>query len=77
MKVLNYRILLTKEPEGGYTVTVPSLPGCVTHGATLEEAIAMAREAVELYLESLRAHGEDIPTEESTLEYTLTIHDGA
>jgi len=37
----------------------------------------MAKEAVELYLESLRAHGEDIPTDESTLEYTLTVHDGA
>ena len=32
MKVLNYRILLRKEPEGGYTVMVPSLPGCVTYG---------------------------------------------
>ena len=77
MKVLNYRILLRKEPEGGYTVTVPSLPGCVTYGATLEEARAMAKEAVELHLESLRAHGEEVPTEESTLEYTLTVHDGA
>jgi len=77
MKVLNYRVLLRKEPEGGYTVTVPSLPGCVTHGTTLEEALAMAKEAVELYLESLRAHGESIPTDESTLEYTLTVHDGA
>ena len=77
MKVLNYRILLSREPEGGYTVTVPSLPGCVTYGGTLDEAIAMAKEAVELYVESLRAHGESIPTEESTLEYTLTINTGA
>jgi antitoxin HicB len=77
MKVHNYRILLRKEPEGGYTVTVPSLAGCVTYGATLEEARDMAQEAVELHLESLRAHGEDIPTEEGTLEYTLTVHDGA
>jgi predicted RNase H-like HicB family nuclease len=77
VKVLNYRVLLTKEPEGGYTVTVPSLPGCVTHGSTLEEAMMMAREAVDLYLESLRAHDEPIPTEESTFEYTLTVHNGA
>ncbi len=77
MKVLNYRILLRKEPEGGYTVTVPSLPGCITYGATLEEARAMAEEAVELHLESLRAHGEDIPTDDSTFEYTLTVRDGA
>jgi len=64
---------LRKEPEGGYTVIVPSLPGCVTYGDTIEEAIEAAREAVELYLESLRAHSEEIPTEEETLEYTLTV----
>jgi antitoxin HicB len=73
MKTLSYRILLREEPEGGYTVIVPSLPGCVTYGETVQEAIAMAREAIELYLESLEAHGEEIPTEERTLEYTVTI----
>jgi len=73
MKVLRYKIVLKKEPEGGYTVTVPSLPGCITYGATIEEAIEMAREAIELYIESLRAHNEEIPTEEGILEYTLTI----
>ena len=72
MKILNYRVLLRKEPEGGYTVIVPSLPGCVTYGDTVEEAIKMAKEAIELYIESLKAHGEDIPTDEGTLEYTLT-----
>ncbi len=77
MRVLNYRILLRKEPEGGYTVIVPSLPGCVTYGDTIEDAIKMAREAIELYLESLREHGEEIPTEETTLEYTLTVEDHA
>ena len=46
MKVLNYRILLRKEPEGGYTVMVPLLPGCVTYGETIEEAIDMAKEAI-------------------------------
>jgi len=77
MRILNYRILLRKEPEGGYTVLVPSLPGCVTYGDTIEQAIEMAREAIDLYLESLKAHGEEIPTEESTLEYTLTVEDHA
>jgi predicted RNase H-like HicB family nuclease len=57
MKVLNYRILLRKEPEGGYTVMVPLLPGCVSCGETIEEAIDMAKEAVELYIESLKEHG--------------------
>jgi len=73
MRMLNYRILLRKEPEGGYTVTVPSLPGCVTYGDTIEEAIKMAREAIELYIESLKEHGEEIPTDEGVLEYTLTM----
>ena len=73
MKVLNYRILLRKEPEGGYTVMVPLLPGCVTYGETIEEAIDMAKEAIELYIESLKEHGEIIPTEEGVLEYTLTV----
>lgn len=73
MKHLNYRILLRKEPEGGYTVIIPSLPGCVTYGNTIEKAIKMAEEAAELYIESLKAHKEEIPTEKETLEYTLTI----
>ncbi|MFA7204672.1 MAG: type II toxin-antitoxin system HicB family antitoxin [Candidatus Caldatribacteriota bacterium] len=64
MQKLTYRILLRKEPEGGYTVLVPALPGCITYGKTIEEAIKMAKEAIELYLESMIENGEDIPTEE-------------
>jgi predicted RNase H-like HicB family nuclease len=71
--MISYRILLRKEPEGGYTVTVPSLPGCVTYGESIEEATEMAKEAIELYLESLKAHNEEIPTDEGVLEYTLTV----
>ena len=73
MKILSYRILLRKEPEGGYTVIVPSLPGCVTYGETIEESIEMAKGAIELYIENLTEHGEEIPSEEETLEYTLTV----
>jgi antitoxin HicB len=68
-----YKILLREEPEGGYTVTVPVLPGCVTYGKTLDEAFRMAREAIELYIEILTEKGEDIPSEDGLLEYTLTI----
>jgi predicted RNase H-like HicB family nuclease len=60
-QMISYRILLKKEPEEGYTVTVPSLPGCVTYGKSIEEAIEMAKEAIELYLESLKSHNEEIP----------------
>ena len=70
---LSYRISLRKEPEGDYTVIVPSLPGCVTYGDTIDEAIKMAKEAIELYIESLKKHGAEIPTEEGTLEYTLMV----
>ncbi|MCH7938702.1 MAG: type II toxin-antitoxin system HicB family antitoxin [Candidatus Marinimicrobia bacterium] len=77
MRALNFRILLKKELEGGFTVNVPSLPGCITYGDNIEHAIEMAREAIELYLESLREHGEAIPTEEGIFEYTLTVDDHA
>ena len=67
----NYRIFLRKEPEDGFTVTVPSLPGCITYGENLDEAMKMAREAIELYIESLKTHGDDIPNENDVLEYTI------
>ena len=51
MAHLTYKIRLQKEPEGGYTVIVPSLPGCITYGNNVEHAIEMAKEAVELYIE--------------------------
>lgn len=70
---MEYRILMRREPEGGYTVTVPSLPGCVTYGENVDDAIEMAREAIELFLESLREHGEEIPTDEGILEYTIIV----
>jgi len=64
MSKYEYTIILHPDPdEGGYTVTVPALPGCVTQGETLEEAIAMAKDAIRLYVESLRADGEPIPEE--------------
>jgi|GEM_PF-693455 len=74
MNRLQYRILLRKEPEGGYTVTVPTLARArVTFGETVDEAITMAREAIELYIEGTLARGEDIPTENGLLEYRLTV----
>ncbi len=63
-KELNYTVLFQKEPEGGYTAIVPSLPGCVTYGEDLEEAKSMVQEAIELYLESLKNHNEEVPSQE-------------
>lgn len=64
---------MNPEPEGGYTASVPTLPGCITYGETIDEAILMAREAIELYVESLVAHNEPVPDESNMLEYALTI----
>ena len=72
-QMISYRILLKKEPAEGYTVTVPSLPGCVTYGESIEKATEMAKEAIELYLESLKAHHEEIPNDEGVLECTLRV----
>jgi antitoxin HicB len=74
MKQLTYRILLKKEEEGGFTVTVPALAGCITYGETIDEAISMANEAIAIYIESLVAHGEPIPDETNTLEYNITLN---
>ena len=60
MRELSYRVLLRPEPEGGYTVMVPSLPGCVTYGKTVTEAKKMAADAIKAYLQSLKKHHEPI-----------------
>ena len=73
MKVLNYKILLREEPEGGFTVFVPSLEGCITYGKTLNEAKNNAKEAIELYIESLKADNLPIPSDGDFLEYNLQI----
>lgn len=73
MKQLTYRIILNPEPEGGYTVNVPSLPGCITYGENVDHAIAMAKEAIEGYLEVLKEQGEEAPDDSKSLEYTLSI----
>ena len=58
---LAYRCHFQPEPEGGYTVTCPSLPPVVTFGETLDVARANAREAIELCLEVMEAEGQPIP----------------
>lgn len=53
--------MLTPEAEGGFSVAVPALPGCDEPGETREEARSMIREAIEIHIESLVAHGDPIP----------------
>lgn len=72
-KILTYRVLLNEEPEGGFTVTVPALPGCVTYGEDLDHALSMAKEAMEGYVSVLKESNEPIPDNSATLEYSLAI----
>jgi len=60
-KDYGYTVLFEPAAEGGYVVTCPALPGLVTEGDTLKEARAMAKDAIEGYLESLRKDGRPIP----------------
>jgi len=72
IKVLKYTAIFEPAEEGGFTVTIPSLPGCVTEGDTFEEAVKMAKDAIKCYLASLTKHKESIP-EESPREFIGTI----
>ena len=68
MKNYTYTVNFEPAKEGGYTVYVPALPGCVTQGETYNEAVTMAREAILCYLESLIKDGEPIPEESKPFE---------
>ena len=63
-----YTVVLEPEPEeGGYSVSVPALPGCFSQGDTLDEALANVREAIGLHLQGMQADGEPIPDDVTPL----------
>jgi predicted RNase H-like HicB family nuclease len=49
---MKLKVILEPSDEGGFTVYVPSLPGCISEGDTVEEAVLNIREAIDLYLEA-------------------------
>ena len=53
--------MIQRDEDGAYVAEVPSLPGCVSQGTTRAEALDNVREAIALYLESLKAHGDPVP----------------
>lgn len=59
---VKYRIYIEQDEDGMFVVTCPALPGCVSQGRTRQEARDQIRDAIELYLQSLREHGEPVPT---------------
>jgi predicted RNase H-like HicB family nuclease len=58
---MNYPVVLHKDRNSDYGVTVPDLPGCFSAGKTVDEALAMAKEAIELHLEGLIHEGQPVP----------------
>jgi len=58
---MRFKVVLEPQEEGGYTVYVPSLPGCVSQGETIQEAMTNIKEAIELYLESYKERKLSLP----------------
>ena len=58
---MEFEVFLEPAEEGGFVVTVPALPGCISEGDTREEALESIRDAIEGYLEVLKRHGRSLP----------------
>jgi len=73
--VAKYTIILEpNQPDAGYTVRVPALPGCITYGKTKKEALTRAKEAIEGFIEGLEKAGEPVPEEVTPVEMdTVTV----
>lgn len=79
MSEYQYNAIFEPAPEGGYTVTVPALPGCVSEGNTLEEAKANIQEAIELYLDVYLEDHTEVPREKrqpiiSSIGVRVAVH---
>jgi predicted RNase H-like HicB family nuclease len=70
---VSYTVFYEEASEGGYVVFVPALPGCHTQGDTLEEAEENVREAIAVYLESLAACGEPLPSEGRSFQGRVSV----
>ncbi len=68
-----FHAIFRPEPEGGFTASVPSLPGCVSFGKTLVEARRMIEDAIAGYIVSLKKHGERVPTDECVFSSEIEI----
>ena len=64
MNEYSFTIVLEREDEGGYHAFCPALHGCHTQGETYEKTLENIKDAIKIYLESLQAHRENIPSEE-------------
>lgn len=69
----HYNVIFRLEPEGGFTVIVPSLQGCVTYGKNLKETKKMIADAINGYIASLKKHKEPIPTDEESFFTSVDV----
>jgi len=69
-KVLKYTVIFEPAEEGGYVVSVPALPGCISEGDDFEEAVEMIKDAMKGYLAVLKKEGLEIPKEEDEVVVT-------
>ena len=58
---MKYRVIIEQDEDGMFVADVPSLPGCISQGETRVEVLRNIREAIEVYIESLKAHNEPLP----------------
>ena len=61
MSKIKFRVHIEQDEDGIFVAEVPALPGCISQGSTRKVALENAQEAMELYIESLEAHGDPIP----------------
>ena len=71
--ILEYNVLFTKEPEGGYSASVPDLPGCHSQGETFEETDTNIKEAIELYLEESDPDLYHMTPDQSRLQFVSPV----
>ena len=64
---MDYVVVIEKSGDGSFSAYVPDLPGCVTSGDSVNEVRVLIAEAVALHLDSLRSHGETVPTPATTV----------
>lgn len=69
-KILKYTAVFEPQEDGGYVVSVPALPGCITQGETFEEAQKMIKDAIGGYLSVLKDEKQEIPQEKEEIVVT-------
>lgn len=73
-KTFQYNVIFKSEPEGGFTASVPSLPGCISFGKDLTEAKNMIIDAIKGYITSLRKHNETVVSDNENFVGMISIN---